>query len=337
MFNDSKNSNISGIISTPPEARENLSLISIVIPLYNEREGLDALFKAISSIQNEISIPMEVVCIDDGSFDNTYEALCLRPEPYIRAFKFSRNFGKEAALSAGLDMCRGDVVIPIDADLQEPPELILEMIEEWKKGYDVVFAVRKSRKHDSYAKQLTAGLFYKLFNFISESKIPENSGDFRLMDKAVVDAIKKMPERNRFMKGLLTWPGFSSTRIYFDRPERFVGESKWSPIKLLGLAANGLISFSTIPLRVALICGILTSSMAFIFAVYVVVRHLLYGDPVQGYASLMTAIAFFAGMQLLALGALGEYVGRVYIETKMRPLYIISKVHEKSEEKNDAL
>jgi len=317
-----------GVICTPSKNRQHPELISLVIPMFNERNGLDALFGAISGIQAEVGSPVEVVCIDDGSTDGTFEALCGRTEPYIRAFKLSRNFGKEVALSAGLDMCAGDVVIPVDADLQEPPALIPQMVEEWRKGYDVVFAIRKSREHDSGAKQLSANLFYKAFNLIGESKIPENAGDFRLMDKAVVDAIRKMPERNRFMKGLLTWPGFSSTQIYFDRPERFAGSSKWTPFKLLGLGVGGLISFSVVPLRLASICGGLVSTLAFCFAIYVVVKYLLFGDPVQGYASLMTAIVFFSGMQLLALGILGEYIGKIFIESKQRPLYIISDIHD---------
>lgn len=321
-----------GVICTPPRNRRQPGLVSLVIPMFNERDGLDALFQEISKIQKDIASPLEVVCIDDGSSDGTFDALCQRKEAYIRAFKFSRNFGKEVALSAGLDMCTGDVVIPVDADLQEPPTLIVQMLEEWRKGFDVVFAVRKNREHDTKSKRITAGLFYKVFNLISESKIPENSGDFRLMDKAVVDVIRKMPERNRFMKGLLTWPGFSTTEIYFDRPERHTGGSKWTPLKLLGLAVGGLISFSNLPLRIATICGGVVSTLAFFFAIYVVIRHLLLGDPVQGYASLMTAIAFFAGMQLLALGTLGEYIGKIYIESKRRPLYIISEIHDNMEE-----
>lgn len=322
---------LSGILSSPREERKTLSLISLVIPMYNEEEGLNALFSAIEDIRPMLDAPIEVVCIDDGSSDGTYDALCSRNEPYIRAFKLSRNFGKEIALSAGLDMCKGDVVIPVDADLQEPPEIIPQMIEQWQKGFDVVFAVRKDRSHDTRVKKVTARLFYKIFNLISEAQIPENAGDFRLMDKAVVKVIRQMPERNRFMKGMLTWPGFSSTQIYFDRPDRFAGKSKWKPLGLFGLAIDGFTSFSIVPLRVASVSGAIISGLALPFACYVVLKYLFFGDPVQGYASIMTAIAFFGGFQLLALGIIGEYIGRIYIETKQRPLYIISQTHDNTE------
>jgi glycosyltransferase involved in cell wall biosynthesis len=324
-------STTTGLICTPPENRQNPSLLSLVIPMYNEKDGLDVLFGAIEALRIQLGVSIEVVCIDDGSADGTFEALTQRQEPYIRAFRLSRNFGKEVALSAGLDMCKGDVVVPIDADLQEPPDTIPRMLEEWRKGHDVVFAIRRTREHDTKAKRLSAGLFYKFFNMISESKIPENAGDFRMMDRAVVDVIRSMPERNRFMKGLLSWPGFSTASVYFDRPERHTGDSKWKPLGLVKLAIDGLTSFSIVPLRVASICGAAVSTMAFFFALYVVAKHLLVGDPVQGYASMITVIAFLGGMQLMALGVLGEYVGRIYIESKRRPLYIISQVHEKAE------
>lgn len=303
-------------------------LVSLVIPMFNESEGLFKLFTTIRSVMDSHMLEYEIVCIDDGSRDATFELLksCAQTDPHIRAFRLSRNFGKEVALSAGLDLAEGDVVIPMDADLQEPPELINEMLSKWQEGYDMVFAVRRSRNRDGFLKSRSAGLFYKLFNSISESKIPENSGDFRLMDRCVVDVLKQLPERNRFMKGLLTWPGFRTTQIFFDRPERFAGHSKWKPHKLIGLAMDGLTSFSIVPLRLASFLGAGISLFAFLFGFFVIAKQLLFGDPVQGYTSMMTMVVFLGGVQLLALGVLGEYIGRIYLESKRRPLYVIAEI-----------
>lgn len=299
------------------------SLVSLVIPMYNEREGLEMLFASIEKALSGQSIVYEVVCIDDGSTDDTFSALVNMGDKRIRAYRLSRNYGKEVALSAGLDLARGDVVIPLDADLQEPPELIPLMLDKWCQGFDVVVAVRRSRKTDGLVKAASAKFFYKFFNSVSDSKIPENAGDFRLLDRHVVDVLRQMPERNRFMKGLLSWPGFRCAQIEFDRPERYCGQSKWKPVKLLGLAVDGLTSFSILPLRIASVLGGCMSLGAFAYGLFVVSKRIFWGDPVQGYASLMASMLFLGGVQLLALGIVGEYIGRIYIETKRRPLYVV--------------
>lgn len=299
------------------------TLVSLVIPMYNEQDGLEMLFASIERALSGQSIVYEVVCIDDGSTDETFSALASMADTRIRAYRLSRNYGKEVALSAGLDLARGDVVIPLDADLQEPPELIPQMLAKWSQGFDVVVAVRRSRETDGVVKAASAKFFYKFFNTVSDSKIPENAGDFRLLDRHVVDVLRQMPERNRFMKGLLAWPGFRCAQIEFDRPKRYCGQSKWKPVKLLGLAVDGLTSFSILPLRMASVLGGCMSLGAFAYGLFVVSKRLFWGDPVQGYASLMASMLFLGGVQLLALGIVGEYVGRIYIETKRRPLYVV--------------
>lgn len=304
-------------------------LVSLVIPMYNERDGLEMLFASIKKELNCRDVAYEVVCIDDGSVDGTFSDLVNMGDRRVRAFRLSRNNGKEVALSAGLDLARGDVVIPLDADLQEPPELIPEMLEKWRQGFDVVIAVRRSRKADGLVKAVSAKFFYKFFNSVSDSKIPENAGDFRLLDRRVVDVLRQMPERNRFMKGMLAWPGFRCARIEFDRPERACGQSKWKPIKLLGLAVDGLTSFSILPLRIASVLGGCMSLGAFAYGLFVVSKRIFWGDPVQGYASLMASMLFLGGVQLLALGIVGEYIGRIYIESKRRPLYVVMDSSEK--------
>lgn len=210
------------------------TLVSLVIPMYNERDGLEMLFASIEKALSGQSIVYEVVCIDDGSTDETFSALASMADTRIRAYRLSRNYGKEVALSAGLDLAKGDVVIPLDADLQEPPELIPQMLAKWSQGFDVVVAVRRSRETDGVVKAASAKFFYKFFNTVSDSKIPENAGDFRLLDRHVVDVLRQMPERNRFMKGLLSWPGFRCAQIEFDRPKRYCGQSKWKPVKCPG-------------------------------------------------------------------------------------------------------
>lgn len=305
--------------------------MSLVVPFFNEKETISSFFESLLRVLNA-SIPnYEVVCIDDGSSDETFALLVehARSNGRIKVFRLARNFGKEIALSSGLDLSCGDVVIPIDADLQEPPELLPELLEKWRQGYDVVHAVRRSREKDGWSKRVSAKMFYRLFNSISECPIPENAGDFRLMDRCVVEVVRRMPERNRFMKGLLAWPGFRCTRIEFDRPERVAGVGKWKPYKLVGLALDGLTSFSISPLRLATLVGFLFSFIAIVFGCFVVGKKLLFGDPVPGYASLMTVILLMGGIQLLGIGLLGEYLGRIYIEAKRRPLYVVAEAYTK--------
>jgi glycosyltransferase involved in cell wall biosynthesis len=243
----------------------------------------------------------------------------------VRALSLSRNFGKEAALTAGLDHAAGQAVIPIDVDLQDPPEVIGAMLAKWRDGYEVVYGVRTNRESDSLPKRLTADLYYRAHNYLSSDKIPEHAGDFRLLDRAVVDIIKAMPERNRFMKGLFAWSGFRQAAVEYERAPRTVGSTKFRYWKLWTLALDGLTSASTMPLRIWSYVGVLVALFTLLYAVYVVVKTILWGSDVAGYPSLIVAILFFGSVQLISLGVLGEYVGRILIETKRRPLYVIRK------------
>jgi glycosyltransferase involved in cell wall biosynthesis len=241
----------------------------------------------------------------------------------VVGLSLSRNFGKEAALSAGLDHARGQAVIPIDVDLQDPPEVIGAMLDKWREGFDVVYGVRRDRATDSLPKRLTADLYYRAHNKLSQDKIPEHAGDFRLLDRKVVDVICRMPERNRFMKGLFAWSGFRQAAVEYDRSEREHGQTKFNYWKLWTLAIDGITSASTVPLRIWSYVGGLIALVGMLFALWIVIRTVLYGVDVRGYPSLMVAILFFGGLQLLSLGILGEYVGRVLIEVKQRPIYVV--------------
>ncbi len=302
--------------------------LSIVTPFYHEEEGIEEYFNTVIPILESMSLrDYEIICIDDGSLkDRTFELLKSQREQNqrIKIVKFSRNFGKELALTAGLDYATGDVVIPIDADLQDPPALFPQMIAKYLEGYDVVLMKRQTRD-EGWRKNLTAKLFYRLINRLTNSQIPENIGDFRLMDRRVVDVIKELRERNRFMKGLLSWGGFHTTTLLFDRPEREMGVPKQNYQKLFSLAFDGIFSFSSLPLRIWTFLGVLISLFAFLFGIWVVIKKLIYGDPVQGYSSLMTIILFFNGLVMLSVGMLGEYISRIFDEVKNRPLYVVSE------------
>ena len=263
--------------------------------------------------------------IDDGSSDRTLEVIreADAADPRVRGLSLSRNFGKEAALSAGLDHARGLAVIPIDVDLQDPPEAIAPMVAKWRDGFDVVYGVRDNRESDSLPKRLTADLYYRAHNWLSSDKIPEHAGDFRLLDRRVVEVIKAMPERNRFMKGLFAWAGFKSAAVLYHREERTVGTTKFNYWKLWTLAVDGITSASTVPLRVWSYLGGAVALFALGYAIFIVVRTLTSGIEVPGYASMMVAVLFLGGLQLLSLGVLGEYVGRILTEVKHRPLYVV--------------
>jgi glycosyltransferase involved in cell wall biosynthesis len=267
----------------------------------------------------------EIVCVNDGSKDNTIGCLIEHhhQNPRIKVVNLSRNYGKEIALSAGLDYANGNAVIPIDADLQDPPELIAELVEKWREGYDVVYATRRSRQGESWVKRFTANIFYRTIDGLSQVPIPRNTGDFRLLDRRVVDALKRMPERNRFMKGLFAWVGFKQTSVIYDRPSRYKGETKWNYWKLWNFAIDGITSFSFLPLKVWSYVGLLVAIPSFFYASYLVIRTLIYGIDFPGYASIMVAVLFLGGVQLVSLGVLGEYLGRVYEEVKGRPLYLV--------------
>ena len=303
--------------------------LSLVIPVKDEEEAIAAFLKRVLPILETLDDPaarsFEILFIDDGSSDRTLEVIraAHARDPRVRGLSLSRNFGKEAALSAGLDSARGLSVIPMDVDMQDPPEVIAPMLAKWRAGFDVVYGVRDNRESDSLPKRLTADLYYRAHNWLSSDKIPEHAGDFRLLDRRVVEVIKSMPERNRFMKGLFAWAGFKSAGVSYHREERAVGTTKFNYWKLWTLAVDGITSASTVPLRVWSYLGGAVALFALGYAIFIVVRTLTSGIEVPGYASMMVAVLFLGGLQLLSLGVLGEYVGRILTEVKHRPLYVV--------------
>ena len=299
--------------------------ISIIAPCYNEEETIEPFLRRIEEILTQINEPYEIVFINDGSKDNTRNVLLNAKQNFknIRIINFSRNFGKEAALTAGLDKARGEAAIPIDVDLQDPPELIKELVARWREGYDVVLAKRADRTSDSFAKRVSADLFYKLNGKISNVDIPNNVGDFRLMSKRTVEALKQLPENQRFMKGLFAWVGFKTTVIEYAREKREAGQSSFNGWKLWNFALDGITSFSTLPLRIWLYIGALVSFLSFLYGSFIILKTLIFGVDLPGYASLAVIMLFLGGIQLIGIGILGEYIGRIYSESKRRPSYII--------------
>lgn len=302
-------------------------LISVVVPVKNEEAAIALFVERVSAILDGIALNQswEILFIDDGSTDSTLAAIAAANtrERRVRALSLSRNFGKEAALSAGLDHARGRAVIPMDVDLQDPPEVLPEMVAKWLDGYEMVFGVRRCRSSDSFAKRLTAGLYYRAHNAVSKDKIPENAGDFRLLDRKVVEVIRKLPERNRFMKGLFAWAGFKQAAVEYDRVERETGRSKFGYWKLWTLALDGITSASTVPLRIWSYVGAFVALAAIAYSVFIAADTMVFGNPVPGYASIIVSVLFLGGIQLISLGVLGEYVGRILTETKQRPLYVV--------------
>ena len=302
--------------------------ISIVTPFYNEEAAVDYFYDALLPIFDQIErMEFEVICIDDGSRDATLKKLISKSEKdsRFRVIELSRNFGKEAALTAGIDAATGDAVIPIDADLQDPPELIPEMIKEWLNGAEVVLARRVDRSSDSFLKRKTAEIFYRFHNSLSTIQIPENVGDFRLMDRIAVDALKQLPEQHRFMKGLFAWIGFKTVTLDYSRQPRVAGSTKFSGWKLWNFALEGITGFSTAPLKFWSYLGGIGALVTFSYAILIILRTLIYGVDIPGYASLLVVVLFFGSLQLISVGMLGEYIGRIYMETKHRPLYLIRK------------
>ena len=319
--------------SAPPLAAAPRSRVgkrlSIVAPCFNEQEVLDLFFTRIEAELDGLGLDYEIVCVNDGSRDHTLAVLLANRQrnPRIKVINLARNFGKETALSAGLDAVSGDMVAPIDVDLQDPPELIAQFIAAWENGADVAYGVRVDRSADSFLKRLTAQGFYKAFNRLSDVELPYNAGDFRLMDRRVVEVLRQLPERNRFMKGLFAWVGFRQEAIPYARPERAAGTSSWRYWKLWNFALDGITSFSTAPIRVWSYVGLAAGVTAVAFAGAIVLRTLFFGRDVPGYPSLMVVILMSFGLQMLAIGALGEYVARIYQEVKGRPLYIVMDRH----------
>lgn len=303
-------------------------LITIVCPFYNEEESVDSFFiKLIKTLGSFDDINFEIICIDDGSKDKTLSKLLswVDSSSNVRVIELSRNFGKEAALSAGIDAAIGEALIPIDADLQDPPELILQMLNLWRDGAEIVLARRVDRSSESFFKRVSAMAFYKLINRLSDASIPENVGDFRLIDRVAIDAIKTLPENQRFMKGLFAWIGFKIAYVDYVRPKRAYGSTKFSPWKLWNFALDGITSFSTFPLRLWSYIGFFISLISIIYGLYIVYLKLFSGINVPGYASILVAILFLGGVQLIGMGVLGEYIGRSYFEAKRRPVYIVRK------------
>lgn len=299
--------------------------ISIVVPLYCEESNLDYLFERLEAVLSELGMSYEIVCVDDGSHDNTLEGLSEhhRRNPHIKVIALSRNFGKEVALTAGIDYAVGSAVVPIDADLQDPPELISALVARWREGYDVVYARRRSREGESWLKKATANSFYRVMERMSNVPIPRDTGDFRLLDRQVVDVLKQLPERTRFMKGLFAWVGYRQTEVVYDREARHSGETKWNYWRLWNFAIDGIASFSLAPLRIWSYVGISFAMLSFLYGTFLFIRTLISGIDVPGYASSMVAILFLGGVQMISLGILGEYLGRVYEEVKGRPLYLV--------------
>lgn len=299
--------------------------LSVVVPLYNEELNIDYLFERLVSVLDGMNTSYEIVCVNDGSKDNTLQRLVEyhHRNPVIKVVNLSRNFGKEVALTAGIDYAMGSAVIPIDADLQDPPELIKELVAKWREGYDVVYGTRRSRQGESWFKRWTANAFYRTIGQMSRVPIPRDTGDFRLLDRRVVEVLKQMPERTRFMKGMFAWVGFKQTSMLFDREPRLKGVTAWNYWKLWNFAIDGITSFSFVPLKIWGYVGIMISLFSLLYATFLVIRTLISGIDVPGYASIMVAVLFLGGIQLLTLGIIGEYLGRVYEEVKGRPLYLV--------------
>lgn len=302
-------------------------LLSVVVPVKNEEDGILPFVERVGAILEDVAADAgwEILFVDDGSTDASLAAIVAAnlADPRVRALSLSRNFGKEAALSAGLDHARGNAVIPMDVDMQDPPEVLPEMVAKWREGHEMVFGVRRCRMRDGWAKRITAGLYYRAHNAVSAEKIPENAGDFRLMDRKVVDVIRAMPERNRFMKGLFAWAGFRQASVEYDRAKRETGKTKYNYWKLWTLALDGITSASTVPLRIWSYVGALIALLALAYASFIAFDTMVFGNRVPGYASIMTSVLFLGGVQLISLGVLGEYVGRILTETKQRPLYVV--------------
>jgi glycosyltransferase involved in cell wall biosynthesis len=306
-----------------------MSKLTVVVPAYNESEGLRDFHARLAVVLDELDVDSGVLYVDDGSNDDTWAIMCsLRDaDPRVSTLRLSRNFGKELALTAGLDHVDADAAVVIDADLQDPPELIPTFVHHWREGYDVVYGTRASRAGETGFKKMTASGFYRVMGRLSSTPIPRDTGDFRLLSRRALDALGQVRERQRFMKGLFTWVGFRQLPVVYHRDPRHAGQTKWNYWRLWNFAIDGITSFSGAPLKVATYVGLLAAVLAFAFGLWVLGKALLYGDTVQGYPSLMVVVLFLGGIQLMALGVIGEYLGRLYVESKQRPLYLVDEYH----------
>lgn len=301
--------------------------ISLIVPVYNEEKAIPIFYESVRNAEFLKNFTIEIVFINDGSSDLTEELInsLSLSDPLVTSLNFTRNFGKEPALFAGLENATGEAIIPIDVDLQDPIEVIPELIRKWQDGYDIVLAKRVDRTADTILKRESAKLFYALHNKISKPKIEENVGDFRLMSREVVENIKKLPERNIFMKGLFSWVGGNTTIVEYKRAERSAGNTKFNGWRLWNLALEGITSFSTVPLKIWTYLGLFVSGFSFFYGMYLILDKLLFDNPVPGYTSLLVSVLFIGGVQLIGIGVLGEYIGRIYMETKQRPKFILKK------------
>ena len=304
-----------------------MKTVSLIIPVYNEEETITYFLEKIDIIINNIDYSFEIIFIDDGSKDRTLETLlkARQKDSRIKILELSRNFGKELAMAAGFHAASGDAVVPMDVDLQDPPELLSDFLRKWEEGYDVVLGVRRQRKSDTKFKRVTARLFYKIFNILCGKRLVPNVGDYRLMSRAALDALNSLPERVRFTKGLYAWVGFKQARVEYDRMSRVARSSKWNAWKLWNLALDGITSFSTLPLRIWSYLGMIIALFGFGYAVLLIMRKLLFGADVPGYTSIMVVMLLLGGLILISLGIIGEYLGRIFEEVKGRPLFVVRR------------
>ncbi|MGN4426591.1 glycosyltransferase family 2 protein [Bacillus cereus group sp. MYBK30-1] len=302
-------------------------LISVVVPMYFEEEVAQECYNRLKSVMLQNNINYEFVFVNDGSTDRTMEILSeiAVNDHRTKIVNFSRNFGHQTAVTAGIDCAKGDAIVIIDADLQDPPEVIPELIAKWEEGYEVVYAKRKQRKGETWFKLLTAKYFYKFLNYMSDIDIPKDTGDFRIIDRKVADVFNKMTERNRFIRGMMSWVGFRQTYVEYERDERFAGETKYPLKKMIKFASDGIIAFSTKPLRIVMSLGLLSVLISIIVLLYTITVKIIGTGTQTGWASIMVAITFFSGIQLLGLGIVGQYIARIYDESKNRPIYIVKE------------
>lgn len=314
------------LILTKPRPED--PLISLIAPVLNEAAALDRFFEVVD--EKLTGLRLEILFVDDGSTDDTVRRIVARSarDPRIKLLKLSRNFGKEAALTAGVDACVGDVAIPFDVDLQDPVEVVYEFLEKWREGYDVVYGVRGDRTTDARSKRGSASLFYRVFNSIADAPIPQHAGDFRLLDRSAVNALKQMPERVRFMKGLFSWVGFRQTEVVYKREPRIHGVTKFTGLKLVRLALDGFLSFSSAPLRASSLIGAALAVPSFLYLSVIIGKTLIFGVDVPGYASTISVVLFMGGVQLIILGVIGEYLSMMFTELKQRPIYIVDRRFE---------